>query len=130
MFIHNKTLPYSVWVQEFQIACGRYEKELKKTAPCGFGSLVEVYGVIKKVTLATTKKVFVKLYLSNSKDRSLVGYAILYNVNSYTHYSWCFKNSLPPFSKKFLSKSGQSSLPLLKSALLILPNQDCLSVLF
>jgi hypothetical protein len=107
MFIHNKTLPYSIWVQEFQIACGLYEKELKKTAPCGFGSPVEVYGVIEKVTLATTKEVFVKLYLSNSKDRSLVEYAILCNVTSYAHYSWCFEKFLSHFfPRNFYQKVG------------------------
>ena len=48
-----------------------------------FGSLIEVYRAIEKVALATTKEVFVKLYLSNSKNIDLVEYTILYNVYSY-----------------------------------------------
>ncbi|CAG8651666.1 14219_t:CDS:1, partial [Dentiscutata heterogama] len=48
MFFHNKTLPNSIWVQEFQIACKNYEIKLKKTASCGFGFPVEVYRAIKQ----------------------------------------------------------------------------------
>ena len=83
MFLYNKTSLSSNWIQELQIACEQYEIELKKTASCGFGSLVEVYGAIEKVALATTKEVFVKSYLSNSKNIDLVEYTILYNVYSY-----------------------------------------------
>ena len=83
MFLYNKTSLSSNWIQELQIACEQYETELKKTASCGFGSLVEVYGAIEKVALATTKEVFVKSYLSNSKNIDLVEYTILYNVYSY-----------------------------------------------
>ena len=83
MFLYNKTSLSSNWIQGLQIACKQYEIELKKTASCGFGSLVEVYGAIEKVALATTKEVFVKSYLSNSKNIDLVEYTILYNVYSY-----------------------------------------------
>ena len=83
MFLYNKTSLSSNWIQGLQIACEQYEIELKKTASCGFGSLVEVYRAIEKVALATTKEVFVKSYLSNSKNIDLVEYTILYNVYSY-----------------------------------------------
>src|SRR5437764_11646750 len=83
MFLYNKTSRSSNWIQGLQIVCEQYETELKKTASCGFGSLVEVYGAIEKVALATTKEVFVKSYLSNSKNIDLVEYTILYNVYSY-----------------------------------------------
>ena len=83
MFLYNKTSLSSNWIQGLQIAYEQYEIELKKTASCGFGSLVEVYRAIEKVALATTKEVFVKSYLSNSKNIDLVEYTILYNVYSY-----------------------------------------------
>ena len=130
MFFHNKTLLNSIWGQEFQIACKRYEIELKKTASCGFGSPVEVFGAIEQVALVTTKKVFVKLYRSKRKDKSLDKYTILYNINSYTP---CFgaylglSSLLSPtcaFNKIF-EKSGQNSLPLSKDRhCLPLPDLD------
>src|ERR1041384_1859247 len=116
MFFHNKTYPNSIWVQEFQIAYKHYEIELKKIASCGFGSLVEVYRAIEQVALVTTKKVFIKLYQSKRKDKSLDKYTILYNINSYAP---CF-NAYPGLSSsllptctfnKIFRKSGQNSLP-------------------
>ena len=59
---------------------------MKKTASCKFDSLVEVYGAIKKVALTTTKEVFVKSYLSNSKNIDLVENTILYNIYSYKSF--------------------------------------------
>ena len=62
-----------------------------------FGSLIEVYRAIEKVALATTKEVFVKLYLSNSKNIDLVEYTILYNIYSYKSLLLV----LPSFSLSF-----------------------------
>src|SRR5437868_7771386 len=114
MFLYNKTSLSSNWIQELQIACKQYETELKKTAFCGFGSLVEVYRAIEKVALATTKKVFVKSYLSNSKNIDLVEYTILYNVYFYKSLLlvslllWSFSSSFG-FWCLFFINSGDSA---------------------